>query len=125
VCSMRILFYYSKANDIGHELLEIMEKLDDQIRIKTYRDWNIFTEDLMEPRSDDPITILLISQKEELLNAVSIRERIHEYRLMLILPDNDEETISLGHSLRPNFIAYDRGNLQDIEIVLKKMLHLE
>jgi hypothetical protein len=122
---MQIIFYYSKANETGYELLKIIEKLDNQIQIKTYRDWNIFTEELMEPKSDNPISIIVISQKEELLDAVSIRDRIHEYRLMLILPDNDEETVSLGHSLRPNFIAYDKGDLRDIEIVLKKMLRLD
>ena len=122
---MQILFYYSKANDTGDKLLMMLEKLDDQIRINIYRDWKIFTEELMEPKFDHPIMIVMISRKEELFNAISIRDRIHEYRLMLILPDDDEETVSLGHSLRPNFITYDRGDLGDIEIVLKKMLHLD
>ena len=121
---MQILFYYSKANETEHELYEMMKHLDSQIQIKTYRDWKIFKEELLEPKFDHPIIIILISRKDELLNAISIRDRIHEYKLMLILPDNDEETISLGHSLRPNFIAYDRGDLRDIKIVLKKMLNI-
>lgn len=121
---MQILYYYSKANEKGYRLMEMMEKLDDQIRINTYRDWKIFAEELMAPKFDYPVMIVLISNKEELFNALSIRDRIHEYRLMLILPDDNEETVSLGHNLRPNFIAYDKGELGDIEIVLKKMLHL-
>jgi len=121
---MKIIYYYSKVNEIGNRLMSMLENLDDQIKINTYRDWKIFSEELMEPKFDDSIMIVLISRKEELLNALSIRDRIHEYKLMLILPDNDEETVSLGHSLRPNFIAYDKAELRDIEIVLKKMLHL-
>lgn len=121
---MKILFYYTKANETGHKLLEMLERLDDQIRINTYRDWKIFKEELMEPKFDNPIMIVLISRKEELLDALSIRDRIHEYRLMLILPDDDEGTVSLSHNLRPNFITYDKGDLRDINIVLKKMLHI-
>jgi hypothetical protein len=121
---MQIIYYYSKANETGNKLLLMLENLDDQIKINTYRDWKIFKEELMDPKFNDSIMIVLISRKEELLNALSIRDRIHEYKLMLILPDNNEETVSLGHSLRPNFIAYDKVELRDIEIVLKKMLHL-
>ncbi|MBN2245497.1 MAG: hypothetical protein JW755_06600 [Candidatus Aminicenantes bacterium] len=125
--NMQILYYYSVVNEMGHELLEILEKLDDQIRIKTYRDWKIFKEELMEPKFDNPILLVLILRKEEILNAISIRDRIHEYKLILILSDDDDEedAISLGHNLRPNFIAYNKGDLGDIEVVLKKMLHLE
>lgn len=122
---MQILFYCSKADTTNHELYEMMKNIDDQIHIKTYRVWNIFREKLLGPRSSDSLTIVLILNKEELLNAVSIRDYIHEFRSILILPDNDDETVSLGHSLRPNFIAYDRGDLQNIVIVLKKMFRLE
>jgi len=122
---MQILFYCSKADTTDHELYEMMKNIDDQIHIKTYRVWNIFREELIGPRSSDSLTIVLILNKEELLDAVSMRDYIHEFRSILILPDNDDETVSLGHSLRPNFIAYDRGDLQNIVIVLKKMFRLE
>lgn len=124
-CVMEILFYYSMANGTGNELLQMMEKLTSHVRVRVFRNWKIFSEELMSPRTDSAVAVVLISQKEELLDAVSVRALIHEYRLILILPDREEQTVSLGHSLRPNFMAYKTGNLRELEIVLKKMLHLD
>ncbi len=121
---MEILFYYSMADRTGNKMLQMMEKLTDQVRVRVFRNWKIFSEELMSPRGDSAVAVVLISRREELLDAVSIRDLIHEYRLVLILPDKEEGTVSLGHSLRPNFMTYRMEDLRELEIVLKKMLHL-
>jgi hypothetical protein len=122
---MEILFYYSLADETGKDILQMMENMSNQVRVRLFRNWKIFSEELKGPRTEKTIAVVLISQREELLNVVSIRDLIHEFRLVLILPDSDENTVSLGHSLRPNFIAYRMGDLRELEIVLKKMLRLE
>jgi len=120
---MEILFYYSMADETAARLERDMEKLASSVRIYVLRNWKAFVEELMNPRKNSAIAVIFISNREELLDAVAIRDRIHEYRLILILPDKEEETISLGHSLRPNFITYKTGDLRELEIVLDKMLH--
>jgi hypothetical protein len=121
---IEILFYFSMANGTGNELLKMMEKFPVDIRVRVFRNWKIFARELISPRTDSAVAVIFISQREELFDAVSIRDLLHEYRLILILPDEEEETISLGHHLRPNFLTFKKGNLQDLEIVLKKMLRL-
>lgn len=122
---MEILFYFSATNDTGDELKSIMEKLTPPVAFRVFRNWEIFSKVLMRPKEKETVVVVLISQREELLDAVSIRDLIHEYRLILILPDKEEQTVSLGHSLRPNFMTYKNGNLHQLEVVLKKMLRLE
>jgi len=121
---MEILFFYSMDSGSGDKLREIMEKISPVIPVYIFRDWNIFSRELMRPREGTPIAVILLSRREELLDAVSIRDIIHEYRLVLILPDREEGTVSLGHTLRPNFMTYKKGNLRELESVLKKMLHV-
>jgi len=122
---MEILFYYSQADGEGNKMLRMMEQLAGQVRVRVLRNWKIFSEELLKPHLDAAVAVVLISRREELLDAVSMRDLIHEYRLVLILPDRGEDTVSLGHSLRPNFMTYRMGDLRELEIVLKKMLHLE
>jgi len=119
---MIILFYFSSEDGTGEMLQRIMTRFTAAAEVKVFRNWGIFVKNLMKPRVNTAIAVILLSQREELLDAVSVRDLIHEYKLILILPDKEEETISLAHSLRPNFMTYKMGNLHELEIVLKKML---
>lgn len=122
---MEVLIYFSSETGTGAQLEKIMKKFTADVQLRVFRNWMIFVNKLMSPKINRVIVVIVISQREELLDAISIRDLIHEYRLILILPDEEEETISLGHSLRPNFMTYKMGNLHELEIVLKKMLHID
>lgn len=121
--AMEILIYFSTGDGTGAKLQRIMDKFTAEAQVKFFRNWGVFVKNLMRPGADTAIAVILLSQREELLDAVSIRDLIHEYKLILILPDREEETISLGHTLRPNFMTYKMGDLRELEIVLQKMLY--
>lgn len=42
--------------------------------------------------------------------------------LVLILPDREKETISRGHELRPRFLSWPEGNMDEIVAVLRKLM---
>jgi hypothetical protein len=43
-------------------------------------------------------------------------------RLVLVLPDEEDETIALAHGLRPRFVTYADGDYSELREVLQKML---
>jgi len=43
-------------------------------------------------------------------------------RIILILPDEDNETITMGHTLFPRFSTYADSDFKDVAAVLKKMI---
>ena len=53
---------------------------------------------------------------------LSLRKLLSDLRLILILPDRDRDTVMSAHALRPRFLTYADGNLDDIAAVLRKML---
>ena len=59
---------------------------------------------------------------EQLRDVLSIRHLFDNIKIVLILPDRKNETIVIGHKLRPRFLSYTDGDFKDIAAVLKKML---
>jgi hypothetical protein len=64
----------------------------------------------------------LAANKEDLLYLVANKELIWNLRVILILPDREEDTVTKGHLLRPRFLTYADGNFLDVATVLGKML---
>lgn len=71
------------------------------------------------------IAILQARDREELLRIISLRELLQGMRVILLIPDQEEETISMAHSLRPRFLSTGKSGFSDIMNVLRKMLGYE
>lgn len=119
---MTVFLYSSDLKGKGKEIHQIMEELLPSDRIEVHRSIESLSRKLQEPQQQRPVVIVLVFRREELLDIVSIREQLHQFRLILVLPDAEKETISLGHSLRPNYLTYVHRDLEELKAVLKKML---
>lgn len=67
------------------------------------------------------IAVFLAASKEELSELVSIRNLLADLRIILVLPDARDDTISKGHTLRPRFLTDVDSDFLDIVAVLGKM----
>ena len=68
-----------------------------------------------------PIVIVLSPTKGDLKGLLKVEELFENARLILLLRDTDEETVALGHRLRPRFISYLGNGFSDIVAVVRKM----
>ena len=76
------------------------------------------------PQADRPrpIVIVLAPTKGDLQNLLEVQELFENTRLILVLSDADEETVALGHRVRPRFIGYLADGLSEITAVVRKMV---
>lgn len=119
---MNIFMYSSEIEGIGKKIQEVLEELLPGDQLGIFRSVDSLSHKLQEAWEEKPVVVILVCQKEELLDLVSIREKLYKVRLILVLPDADEGTISLAHRLRPNFLTYIHRNLNELKAVLEKML---
>ena len=49
---------------------------------------------------------------------------LQELKLVLILPDDDQDTIVKAHTLRPRYLSWVDQNFIDIGAVLRRMVDL-
>ncbi len=118
---MRTIFY---SNDIN----EIQTKLDNStynqiqgITVEIIDSFQCLTKQMSEPLNHVSVIIAWIHKKNELENLFDLLPLIKTARVILVLPDRKQQTISIGIKLNPSFISYQDNNFEDIITVLKKI----
>lgn len=76
---------------------------------------------LCQPKYDLDVAVFVSASKDELEALLSINNLIDDLPIILVLPDQDCETVSRGHILRPRFLTYLDSDFSDIVAVLEKM----
>jgi hypothetical protein len=118
------IIVYSKAkNGIGSKLREVVETISPKAHVEAFHTISGLSERLHRPVLNFPIVILLAMNREDLENIVAIQKLFFDSRIVLILPDREEDTMALGHTLRPRFVSYRDSSFKDVGAVLNKMVN--
>lgn len=120
---MRLLLYAPVSEGAGERLQKMIEEFVSKNNVEVYRSIESLSHRLRQPAEDLPIAaVLLAARREDLVALLSIRDLLRDVRIILILPDRDENTIAKGHTLRPRFLSYTDSDFTDILAVLGKCL---
>jgi len=91
-------------------------------QVEIYYTLEKFYHRLTQSGSSNAVTVLLIASRHELENIVRYADLLCDQKIILVLPDRAQETLSMGHALYPRFISYTDGDLQDVTSVLRKLI---
>jgi len=120
---MNILFYEPAITEKGKAILrEIVDHLTLEEKFEVYQTIDSFSHRLNHLIGEPTITILFINTKEDLLELLSIKHLLFDTKIILILPDQEEDTIAKGHSLRPRFLTFSNSDLKEVSAVFNKIL---
>ncbi|HBZ56018.1 MAG TPA: hypothetical protein DEO88_11495 [Syntrophobacteraceae bacterium] len=79
------------------------------------------SERLKRPRFDLLAVVLLVADHRDLSDLLALCDLLWDARVVVILPNQENETLIKGHRLRPRFLAYVDGKAGDVSQVLTKM----
>lgn len=68
------------------------------------------------------VLILVPTDVRELEGLLTMHELLQDFRLILILPDDDEETVNRGYLLMPRYLTFIDNDLDEIVRVLGRMI---
>jgi hypothetical protein len=119
---MRLLLYTPVSEGAGEQLQKMIKELVSENNVEIYRSIESLAHRLRQPTNDLPIAVLHAASREDLSDIVSIRGLLRDVRIILVLPDRDENTIAQGHTLRPRFLSYTDSDFANISAVLEKWL---
>jgi hypothetical protein len=71
--------------------------------------------------NEEVVAVILPADLAQLRVLASFSQWFSSARLLLILPDLEEETIACGHLLRPRFLTWLGGDLHELAAVLQRM----
>lgn len=119
---MKVLFYSATKNGAGKTAQSVVEDRVPKKDLEVYRSIESFSNRFRQFSGDVAAAVLVAESTESLLDLFSIRDLFTDIRIILILPDRQDETVSLGFKLFPRFISYADGNFEDVGAVLQKMV---
>jgi hypothetical protein len=91
-------------------------------RIEIYRSIEDLANGLRQLLDLDAIIVIQVGDRQELLRILSLRDLLQGVRIILLVPDREEETISLAHRFRPRFLASSENDFSNTMSVVRKML---
>jgi hypothetical protein len=119
---MNLIMYANGSNGAGERLQNAIESIVPENQTEIYRTTISLYQRLRKPTFGVAVAVLLAATKNELLEIHSMKDLFRDIRIILILPDTEGDTVSMGFKLFPRFISYADGNFKDVAAVLEKML---
>jgi len=119
---MRIIYYSAESEPSRERLQRVIEMNFPRNHIEACRSIEELSQRLEQPIPELLIVVLLAASREELSGIIMLRELLLDRRIILVLPDDEPETTSQGHKLRPRFITYRNSDYGDVSVVLGRMI---
>ncbi|MBM4348459.1 MAG: hypothetical protein FJ106_00985 [Deltaproteobacteria bacterium] len=120
---MKGLLYLPEVGGVADQLKELVEGRIPEENLEVYRSLESLSQRFRQPFDDLGVAVLMTGNYEELKNISSIRDLLRDLQIILVIPDQKEETVALAHQLRPRLLTYIDGDLSMITNVLGKMLN--
>jgi hypothetical protein len=119
---MSILFYAPIDKDITEKYKRAIETAAPNETLEIYHTIDCLARRLFQPKYTISVAIFWAATKQDLSDIVSLRDWFDGVRLILILPDDEQDTVRKGHTLFPRFLSFIDSDFVMITSVLKKMV---
>jgi hypothetical protein len=124
VFEMNIFFYIPHTYIVKEKngFYGVVETAGAKAKTEIFRNIPDLSRRLSRPAETATIAVVLISDRGDLNNFVSIRYLLSDIPFILILPHRDNKTTSIGFDLAPRFLTYADTDLREVGAVLEKMI---
>ncbi len=119
---MRLLLYAKNDDCYSEKLQAAGESVVSKEEIEVIYSIEHLSEMLMNAPYKDTVAVLITEKRDELFQLNSILGLLRKARVILILPDREPETVSIGYKLEPRFLSYIDSDVSEVSAVLNKML---
>ena len=119
---MIALFSPSKPDDNWTRLCNVVMRTIPLESISIFQTLESFYDRARQGRTDISAAIVHISNMQDIHKLQTLRDLISDMRIIMILPDNKEETLRIGHSFYPRYISFADSTFEDVTAVLQKII---
>lgn len=118
---MNLIFYSREDDETSRRIMEYLRSEMEGERVLVCRTAEQILKMLFHSTYEALVAVLLISDKEDLENILSIEDALRTIKIILILPDTRGEIMSRAHVLKPRFLAQRDESLGEVAAVIEKM----
>lgn len=120
---MSLILYSSRAGT-ENGLQDLLQSVFPKKELEVCKTQDSLCQRLKQCFDGMAVVVLIAANRDELYDLLAFDKLLSDLRIILILPDRDKDAVRRAHALRPRFITYADGNLEDVAAVVEKMLGL-
>ena len=118
---MQIILYAAPFSPASRHLVDTISRIGGDTRCGYYSTLTDLKKRLRQPQEMAEMMILCPSNGSELAALKRVRHLLRDKQIILVLPDGSARTLSNSHALRPRYVTYADGDLNDVAAVVEKM----
>jgi len=121
---MKIICYTKSMNQIAGRLEQILDAQARAYPIRVCRSIEKLSKQLSQPFDSKILGVFLAVDHKDLERLFAIRHLFRDIPIILIVPDLEETTLSMGHAPGPRFLSCaDDGGFENVAAVMEKMIN--
>ena len=121
---MKCIFYEKKSGIIAGQIIGLLKASAIENNTELYHTIRSLSQRLTRPIDGLAIMVLIAGDRKDLLSILAIQQLFGVIKIIIILPDREDESVKIGYKLQPRFLTYVNGDLSEVHAVLRKMLEL-
>ncbi len=118
---MKIYFYAAGQYVPDQHFMRLFEAVRDLGEVVVLKNNLSINRHLALSLQHDAVMILYAANKQELDELVAIRGVFCDFRVILVLPDMQGNSIRKGHLLKPSYLTYAKGDITELREVIRKI----
>ncbi len=119
---MNIFFYLPKPEEKGNRFLAEIGTLAGRENLEIFRDLSSFALRVRQSKDPESIAVVFDPSDIELRGLGTLRDFLQGTRILLVLHDQNAETIALAHRLFPTYIASIDNDLAEVLAIVGRLL---
>ncbi len=121
---MGVILYLPGNDDSSAALLRVIKTAIPDDEIEIYSSISELSERLHQSMLDVGVAVLHVASRAELMEIIYLGDLLKELKIVLVLPDNQPDTLDKAHILCPRFIVAAESDFKHLGSVLTKMVDL-
>ncbi len=117
-----IIVYSTPDEDTIKQVQNIIGPLKAKHSREIFHSIDELVERLRKPLGGNTIGLFMAGTRQDLLKLLSVQYLFRDIRLVLILPDREDPTVSKGFSLNPRYLTYADDDPTNVAAVMDKMV---
>ena len=117
-----VLYYSEEAERRGQKLQEVLNRDLPDIRLECFTDFEELVTGLQRPEVEPVAVVLVIGSRTELDEFLPLRPDLENTRVVLVLPDQTRETLTLAQQLHPYYIKPPGDDFVELAYILDELM---
>jgi hypothetical protein len=118
------ILYLPSVNGLERRFLALLEMELPKKKFEICHSIGELSTRLRKPRSSVRVAVLFALNQEEIMRILSLGDLMADVKSILVLADDDRDTIMKAHTLRPRYVTWVDSDFKHIVNVLRNMVAL-